>query len=484
MIREAALAAALAAVTVASASASELSSRGPSRHGIRQIGAVLSTRTPIGAARTQTRSEGPRCTLFVSPQGHGRATGRSARFPTLLAKVAFRTAAPGSVVCLEPGTYDTNTNIVLARSGTPSAPIYYRSYGGRALLRYTGRSLSGGVLQTLAEPGWHGTHDVVIDGLTIDGGNLIGGGVFVSTGSHDITIKNCTIRDTGATGIGLDATDYVTVQNNVIYHTGYNQGWSSGISLWYGGVNTTYGSGSGTAAYDGFAGFHNFIVGNVVSGAYDNSQYQTEGNGIIVDGSGAIPPALIANNIVYGNGGSGIVVFHNTGDIWVVNNTAYANGLDLIPSHGLHAEYLVAQASNVHLINDLAYGRGPGSRYARAYLFNNAQSAPAMSHDIGFGGPSNGVAGPRAGPNWSFRNANPRFVSLPTIPATQTPWATSPPWWAVRHDFRLRAHSPARPGAINPLHAAGITPALATGMMKYLLAPPPATSHPRTSHHR
>jgi parallel beta-helix repeat protein len=463
MIRAMAIVAALAAVSAAIVSASE--------------------RTPIGATSTQTNSEGPPCTLFVSPGGRERAGGRSARFPTRLAKVAFRTATPGSVICLESGTYDTTTNVILARSGTPSAPIYYRSYGGRVLLRYTGRSLSGGVLQTLAAPGWQGTHDVVIEGLTIDGGNLIGGGVFVSIGSHNITIQNCTIRNTGATGIGLNATDYVTVRNNVIYHTGYNQGWSSGISLWYGGVDATYGSGGASAEYDGFAGFHNFIIGNVVSGAYDNSSHRTDGNGIIVDGSGAIPPSLIANNIVYGNGGSGIVVFHTSGDIWVVNNTSYANGLDLVPSHGRSAEYLVDQSSNVHLINDLAYGRGRGSSYARAYLFHNVQSTSTMSHDIGFGGRSRGVVGPGNGPNWSFRKENPRFVSLPAIPATPRPWATSPPWWAVSHDFRLRRNSPARRGGISPLLAAGMTPALATGIIEYLPTPPPATSQVGASHH-
>jgi Right handed beta helix region len=340
------------------------------------------------------------------------------------------------------------------------------------LIRYTGgltgaAYLSGGLIETSSGSNWCGTHDIVIDGLTIDGANLIGGGISVISGSHHIMIRNCVIRNTGADGIELNAVDYVTVAHNLIYHVGYNQGWGSGISLWYGGASAMYGG--STAWYDTAAGFHNFIVDNIVSGSYDNSSHHTDGNAIIVDGSGSIPPALIANNAVYENGGRGIEIYRNSGDIWVVNNTAYADGLDLRVASGHASEFAAISATNVHFVNDLAFGRENYTSYTTAYLYNNIDgSTIGWAHNLGYKGSTVGVSSSTTSDPRRYHYADPRFTRLPAIPSTRTPWASATPPWRVGNDFTLRAGAPPRHAGIDPTTVTGITSALANGLRNYV----------------
>ena len=405
--------------------------------------------TPPGGVPVGEPAPAP-CTIFVSPTGGG--SGASADSPEAFSDALSR-VVPGSVVCLEAGTYSETSNVWISRSGTPSAPITYRNYGGEALIQYTGGTsgaayLSGGLLETSSGSDWGGTHDIVFDGLTLDGANLIGSGIALIQGGHHLTIRDCVISNTGETGIALNAVDYVTVEHNMIHHTGYNQGWSSGISLWYGGPNPTYGG--STAWYDTYAGFHNVIVDNIVSGAYDNSSNHTDGNGIIVDGSGSIPPVLIANNLVYENGGRGIEVYDNDGSAWVVNNTAYADGLDLKVSGGRAPDYGAYQASDVHFINNLAYGRQNGQRYTSAYTYNNTSSNISWAGDMGYNGSAQGVSSSVISSPTQYRYGAPMFASLPPISSDSSPWALAPPPRSIGNAFTLRSNSPAIGGGTNP----------------------------------
>ena len=358
----------------------------------------------------------------------------------------------------------TSSNVEVDRSGTPSAPITFTGFGGTALIRYAGGALDGGVLQTSFCRPWCASHDLVFKNLTIDGGNMMDAGVFVREGSHDVSVRDCVIRNTGATGIALNAVDHVIAEHNLIYRAGYNQGWSSGISLWSGGSEATYGGSS--AWYDGAPGFHNFIVGNVISGSYDNSSRHTDGNGIIVDGSGSIPPALIANNLVYENGGAGIDVYYNSGDVWVVNNTAYANGLDLKPGRRT-ADYSIRHAARAHLVNDLAYGRKNGSTYTTAYLYQSANGSTIdWATSIGYNGTVLSVDPSIATNPRRYRYVNPLFTRLPVIPFGSTPWADATPPWRIGNDFSLQASSPAIGAGTNP--TTGMSGAEATSAQHYL----------------
>jgi hypothetical protein len=406
----------------------------------------------------------PHCTLYAGAHGSASASGTSKDTPTTLSAAAAK-AVPGSIVCLEAGTYNISSNLVLRRSGTRSAPITYRNYIGTPLLQYTGGSLTGGMLQVAGGGGWTGAHDIVFDGLTIDGANTIGSGVFVSTGAHHVTVRNSVIRNTGSAGIVFNANDYVTAKNNLISHTGYKQGTSSAISLWNGGPSPTYGG--ATAWYDTAAGFHNVIVGNIISGAYDATDHQ-DGNGIIVDGSGSIPPALIANNLTYQNGGRGIEVNHTTGDVWVINNTAYANGLDLKVGSGRAPDIMANVSSSVHFVDNVGYGRMNGSPYADAFVYNNTQSTIAWAANLAFNGSTSGISSSVTDDPAQYRYADPLFTSAPPVPAGSAPWAAAVAPWSIADALTVQPTSPAVDTGVDPHAVPGMTSVLAAGFDQHV----------------
>ena len=395
-----------------------------------------------------------RCTIYVAPRSSRHGAGRTARRPTTLGW-AVGHARPGGVVCLERGTYRTTGNITLSRSGRPGHPITFTGYHSRPLLVYTGRSAhSGGVLQTTMCRPWCASHDLVIKHLRINGRDRMESGVFEQLGARDVAVVDCVIAYTGASGVALNAIDHAFVANNLIYHTGYGLGYSSGINLWYGGDNPTYGGSS--AASDGAPGFHNYIVGNIVAGSYDNSSHHSEGHGINVDGAGSIPPALIANNVVYENGGAGIVVARNRGDIWVVNNTAYADALDL---GGYTSEFMAVFVRDVHFVNNVAFGRS-----GRAFTYNNTDSSIVWARNLAYRGRTTGLSKAVTANRRFYRYANPRFVRLPRVPSGPRPWERAVPPWHLGRAFRLRLHSPAIGAGIRPTQLRGITNEMAAGL--------------------
>src|SRR5581483_8857503 len=162
---------------------------------------------------------------------------------------------------------------------------------------------------------------------------------------------------------------------------------------------------------------------------------------------------------VYENGGAGILVARTPGSMWVVNNTGYANGLDKRISSGYAADFMAVSSSDVHFVNDLAYGR----RHGRAYTYNNTDSSIGWSHNLGFAGPTTGVAPSILRNRGSYRYANPRFISLPRVPGGQTPWAHAVPPWRLGRAFPLRRGSAALARGVTPSQVAGISAVLAAG---------------------
>jgi hypothetical protein len=321
------------------------------------------------------------------------------------------------------------------------------------------------MLQVAGGAGWAGAHDIVIDGLTIDGANLIGSGVFVSTGAHHVTVRNSVIRNTGSAGIVFNSNDYVSAEHNEISHTGYKQGTSSAISLWNGGANHSYGG--PTAWFDTAPGFHNTIVANIISGAYDATDHM-DGNGIIVDGSASIPPALIADNLTYQNGGRGIEVNHSTGDVWVINNTAYANGLDRQVGAGQAPDLMANVSQNVHFVNNIGYGRTNGSTFTDAYTYNNTQSTIAWTDNLAFNGTTSGVSSSVIADPAQYRYADPFFTAAPPVPGGSTPWAAAVVPWSIADALTTQPGSPAIDTGVDPRSVAGMTSPLAAGLDAHL----------------
>jgi hypothetical protein len=405
-----------------------------------------------GHARAYVVSAQRACTLYVSPHGTASGPGRSPAHPLSL-DAAIRRTLPGTVVCLLPGVYNRGGEAFVTRSGVPGRPVTYRSHGGRAVLRWAARGGAGLALVKLD----HGVHDIAISDLTLDGSNRASQGVKCSSGDHHLLVSGNTILDTGSAGVATKRCDYVAVIRNRIYHTGYDPraGWSSGVSL-----NTP-------VWHDRAPGFHSFVVGNVISGADDESVHHSEGHGVILDLGGSAPPALVADNVVYENGSRCINVLRVSG-AWVVNNTCYADGLDL-RQHGV-AEITASggAVSKLHLLNNVAYawtGRTPFQ------LLDGAHAT--LRGNVEFGG----VA---SRPSAGLRRADPLFAAPPPVdPSAAGQQARAVPPWRLGAALMPRPGSPLVDAGVNPLADPDLTPALRRGMRRYLLRDLEGTRRPQ-----
>lgn len=272
-------------------------------------------------------------TLYASPSGDDKNSGNTATDPKTLSGAASLTK-PGSVVCLLSGTYSLNSSFQPPQSGSSSAWIVFKNCGGGPVnLVWTGAADAQPMIRIHGGEFPSGPAYLEFRGLNLDGrGKALDG--FYCEGSHHLRFVGNSISNTGGAGIASVTCDYLTADHNVIYHNGYippvagknaqYYSWTSGISF------------NSNQWYDRYPGFHNIIANNVIAGEVDQSAQHTDGNGIILDlsnrtydyNSANTPPALILNNVVYGNGGRCLEAYTVT-NFWFVNNTCYKNVLDL-----------------------------------------------------------------------------------------------------------------------------------------------------------
>ena len=272
------------------------------------------------------------CTIYASPSGNDQNSGSKPSSPKTLQGAAAVTR-PGSVVCLLPGTYDLDSSFVPPHSGSPSAWIVYKSCGnGSVNFVYTGPPDASPLFKLGSGEFPSGPSYLEFRSLHLDGRGNAGDGFFCR-GGHHLRFLDDFISNTGGSGIGSIQCDYLTADHNVIVHNGYVPpstkvpqwySWTSGISF------------NSNQWFDRYPGFHSVISNNVVTSEVDQSEKRTDGNGIILDlsnrtydyGSADTPPALVVNNVVYGNGGRCLEAYTVT-NFWFVNNTCYKNVLDL-----------------------------------------------------------------------------------------------------------------------------------------------------------
>ncbi|WGV27777.1 right-handed parallel beta-helix repeat-containing protein [Halotia branconii] len=326
--------------------------------------------------------------------------------------------------------------VYLSRSGTNNAWIKFQAYPGHS--------------PKIKHNGWHGilitkgASYIEIKGLEVEGnnanitldyaksqqyngnnpltnGNCISIDGQKTTHSHHIRILNNKVHNCGGSGIGAAQTDYLTIDGNEVFNNAwYSIHANSGIVLyqnWNSDTNKT--------------DYKMYVTNNKV---YNNRQYIpwivngkiVDGNGIIVDDSqntqngstlGAYQGrTLIANNLSYKNGGSGILSFRSD-RIDVINNTLYLNSLSPEITKGqLGAD----ESSNVMFFNNIVYS-SPDKKVNSAWLstnvtykknmyFNSSKIYPVFSSDI---------------------VANPQFINPSTA------------------DFRLKTTSPAINSGVN-----------------------------------
>lgn len=403
-----------------------------------------------GDARAATAAAGGTCTWYVSPRGSVRSGGRSEPRPTTL-RYASENAAPGDVVCVSRGIYRLRRLLQITRGGTPGSWIVYRSYNGRAQIMAAG-PLGTALIQVVAPAAY-----LQFSRLSFDGGGTNAHEAFLlKQRVHHVRFLNNDVSNMGASGIVSVGADYVTCVGNRIYRFGDGVGWGTGIS---------FNSGPGAFWYDTAGGFHNVIVDNVITGGVDNSSHHSDGNGISVDLGNKVSPTLIANNVVYMNGGRGIVTVWVSGSVYVVNNTLYKNGLDL-RMRGI-GEAVSQGSSNQVWANNIVYAWE--RRYT--YQFLDSSTAITHSHDAHFGG--NGlqsIPSTIANDPTKIMLANPLFADAPVVDATADgQWRNPPAPWTLGKRLSTHRGSPLVDTAVDPRTLPGLDAALLAGITRWVM---------------
>jgi hypothetical protein len=375
-------------------------------------------------------------TWFVAGTGNDSNPGTSLSAPFATLQHAADLTQPGDTVMVLNGTYVvpcTGCDVLdITTSGTEAAPITYQAYPG----------------QTPAitfEHGWTGininANHIVISGFDVGGGRTLvslayarknasnldnyrtsANGIVVGCGQGDdpqtfshVVIENNVVHDAPGAGIATCYADYITIQGNT---TTMNAFWSpygnSGISIYE------------MRDSDSNTGYKNFILGNV---SYGNREYIpfyavgriTDGNGIIVDDnkntqSDNVPyggRTLVANNISYMNGGSGIHAYASA-HADIVFNTTYENNQTPALNEG---QIFSNTGTDVNILNNILYA-APKRTYYSSY--NNASDVVYDYNLLYSTTPKSGKKGLAPGPHDIL--ADPLF----TAPGSFTLQAGSP----------------------------------------------------------
>jgi hypothetical protein len=396
------------------------------------------------------------CTLYASASGNDHNSGLSATAPRTFQGAASVTQ-PGSVVCLLAGTYQLGSTFYPPTSGTSSGWIVYRSYGdGDVNFVWTGRQDAPDKVMFKVSGGNFPSNPAYLEfrGLKLDGqGTALDG--FFCFGSHHLRFIGNTISNTGGAGIGSVTCDYLTSDRNVIHHNGYLYGWASGISY------------NSNQWFDRYPGFHNIISNNIVVGQYDGSSNHTDGNGIILDlsnrtydySSANTPPALVINNVVYGNGGRCIEAYTVT-NFWIVNNTCYKNNLDSMMSAA--GSITTNNSRNGYIINNLtvaSHGSNP------SYDQQNKNANISYYANMLFGSPNNfNYSDPS-----QFIYGDPLFSDPPRIDsAAEMQYALAPAPSLLAAGLTLNPLSPALQRGIDPARLPNLARATVRDLKKYI----------------
>lgn len=296
--------------------------------------------------------------IFVDPiSGSADGNGRSPESALLSFQAALDRVEPGQAIYLMDGRYTElleprNLHYLLTTDGTADEWITIQNALGHTPVidasGGNGLEIRGDYVQVI--------------GLTVTGesfepnADLYGNGLLIRDANHVRLISNV-VSNMPLSGISAVGSANIELLDNEIFENSF---WSSaqgsGISLWHSSTNGV------PADADGY---HDRIIGNRiyrnenrVRSRWRNFEVITDGNGIIIDEgrdtnySGRV---LVANNVIFDNGGRGILVYKSDA-VDVMHNTLYRNGRteDL---YGGPAELVAGQARDVRFLNNLIWPR-------------------------------------------------------------------------------------------------------------------------------
>ena len=367
---------------------------------------------------------------YVSASGNNGNDGKTTASAFLTIQKASDLTVAGDTVFVMTGVYNSTSGTILniTRSGTANGYITYKALKGNtpkitasgnvwnavsingSYVIFEGFELIGNNANLTYEAAFQSYNDQVngVSGATAifnTNALTIGGPRDESKKPHHVTIRGCKVHDFPGGGINAIQTDYVTIENNMVYN-----------NAWY----MIYG-GSGISIltpfnWDKTTGYKNIIRNNICNTnkttiPWISQKRLSDGNGIIIDvnqqgyneQSSATPSpnaytgrTLVENNVSVNNGGSGIHTF-KADHVDIINNTAYGNGTVVG-----YPDIFTNSCQDVNIINNIMYARNGGDCNSKP-----KNATEIYSHNIYF----NGKVG--------FQGTNdividPQFVNLST----------------------------------------------------------------------
>lgn len=226
---------------------------------------------------------GPPITLYVRASGNDGNTGEAPESALRSIRTAVLRARGGDTIIVGPGRYTPPAETagivvdITAKTASPRQPLLIRADPTGAS---TGDSPGNVEIDSATGPfGFRltGSSGIVIDGFVIVGGRGTNtAGIQVRSGSSDVIVRNCEIRQNLGDGIRIEASNRAVVLNNLIWDNG-----NRGVQV----------SGGGTGS-DGTR-----IVNNTVA---------SNGNDGISIGGGVITNTFLRNNLIVDNVQRGI----------------------------------------------------------------------------------------------------------------------------------------------------------------------------------
>ena len=311
--------------------------------------------------------------FFVSPTiGNDDNVGNTIDAPWASLQVALNRLEPGQTLYLMDGDYSEtvsdNFHYIAKNGGTADDWVRLAPAPGHSpvLLATVGTALE--VQANYFE----------VSGLTVRGEGFnedlsFGVGLSVRR-SHHVRFDKNTISGMPLAGISaIESSNLEIIDNTVFENAFWSTAQGSGISVWH-SLDWEQ-----PPAADGY---HDRIVGNAVyrnenrvKSRWKNFSTITDGNGIIIDQNRDFNYSgrtLVANNLVFDNGGRGILVFESN-RVDVLFNTSYQNGW----TEGLEGggvELAAGRANDVRFLNNLAWAR-PGDPAIVATESDNVETA-------------------------------------------------------------------------------------------------------------
>ena len=407
-------------------------------HTLAVTAALVASSAPLGVVTLGAgAAHAANHTYFVSPGGNDSNPGTSAGAPFRTIQKAADIAVAGDTVSIMNGTYSepaAGSNVVtVKRSGRPGAPITFTAHPGHHPVIHPLKAWNGISV--------HGASYVAVRNLEIKGNNaalnLAGAEresrkgdptyntncISVernrSTGalSHHIEVTGNEVHGCAGAGISAIDADHVTISGNHVYsNSWYTVYATSGIS-----VLTPRDVGGADARTYKIRITGNRVHDNETKIKWEKCRCYSDGNGIIIDtlkGDAGHPAyggrVLVADNLSYDNGGSGIHAYKSL-HVDIVHNTAYMNGRSTRMKS--YANIYAHDSTDVRLLNNIAYGR-PGQ--ATNSKWRNVDVT--YDYNVYFGGKAPETRGP------NDIVADPEFADAGT---------------AADADFRLGKGSPA-----------------------------------------